>query len=345
MPILENLRKALGLDNDIPDDRDMELPWEEDFSPLGGEAHVPDETSLNMPRLVDALRRLYAALDTETRKAVSDGELSELTVSVSVPEGKNPLSTVGGKDLDALRVEYDKLVEQKREADSKLHAMQNRVTELERKLSEAAKVKTVEPVPMRVAQVNAEAEVKRLQTLNEQLNTKSKISDRMLSDIQKTLAEKRREAEELATENAELKQKISDANPADNAKIAELTQQLENAEKRIQELDNVNTTLKQERKQLKETIEKNLYNQALNENQLRRRIKQLEGAKSRKRGRAKEDKNREDIPRRDKSSLDKAMDATSWIDGTPDKPADEDFGYQEPIKKDTPDPDEQLFLF
>lgn len=346
MPILENLRKALGFDNEIPDDRDTELPWEEDFTPLGVEAKVPDAASLNMPRLVDALRRLYAALDAETRKAVSDGELPELTSTrAPEPEENTPLTTVGSRDLEALKAEYDKLEAKKREVDNKLRAMQNRVAELERKLSEATKVRTVEPMPVNVARANAEAEVKRLQTLNEQLTTKSKMSDRMLSDMQNSLVEKRREAEALAAENDDLKRRLQEAQPADKVNVDELTRKLAAAEKRINELEVVNSNLKQERKELKETIESNLYNQALNENQMRRRIKQLEGAKSRKRGRSKGDKQRDEAPRRDKSSLDKALDATNWIDGTPEKPADEDFGYQEPPQKPAPDPDEQLSLF
>lgn len=312
MPILENLRKALGLDNEISDDRDMELPWEEDFSPLGGGAQVPDTSSLNMPRLVDALRRLYAALDADTRKAVSDGELPELPVT--------PQPTAEGGDAMAQSADYARLEEQKRDADNKLRAMQNRVAELERRLAEASKTAPIEPMPQRIAQVGADREVKRLQTLNEQLTAKSKISDQMLSETKRQLAEKRKEAEELSL-------------------------QLEAARKRINELETANSDLKAERKELKETIESNLYNQALNENQLRQRIKQLEGSKTRRRGKANADKRGEETSKNNKSSLDRAMDATNWIDGTPEKPADEEFGYQEPKKTTTPDPDEQLFLF
>lgn len=322
MPILENLRKALGLDNDMPDDHDMELPWEEDFSPLGG--RVPDTGTLNMPRLVDALRRLYSALDAETRKAVSDGELP-----VTAPAPVAAVETVGGEVSSA---EYARLEEQKREAENKVRALQNRVNELERQLSEATKAKRVEPVPKQVSQAKAEEEVKRLQTLNQQLTTKSKISDRMLSDIQKAFADKRKEAEALAAENDQLKRQMQ-------------PDQLAAAQRRIQELEDANSNLRQERKELKETIESNLYNQALNENQLRQRIKQLEGSKPRRRGKSKDEKGREENPRRDKSNLDKALDATNWIDGAPDKPADDDFGYQEPKKTTAPDPDEQLFLF
>ena len=346
MPILENLRKALGFDREITDERAMDLPWEEDFAPLGHGSKVPDATSLNMPRLVDALRRLYASLDDETRRAVSDGDLPELKTKPDVNVA-SAVSTLGNQDFETLKQAYDDLKIQKLALDNKLRAMQNRVAELERNIADAVEKDKREIASIaQVAHAEAVTEMKRLQTLNDQLNTKSKMSDRMLSDMQKSLVEQRRANEALAQENAAIKQQMQHNDSG--VSLDELRQKLADAEKLIGELQKANSNLKQQSKELRETIESNLYNQAHTENQLRRRIKQLEGVRSRKKGRKKAEKPEDDTNKtiaRDKSSLDKALNATDWIDGIPDSSVGEDFGYKEPPQKQTPDPDEQLFLF
>ncbi len=347
MPILENLRKALGFDTEMTDDHDMELPWEEDFSPLGGEAQVPDASSLNMPRLVDALRRLFWALDDETRKAVSDGELPSAPAFVEEPQAPATVQNTGdAHEVKELRAQYDREQSRRQDAENKVVALQNRIADLEKQLSAASaeKVTRVE-APKSLGRAKLEEEVQRLRTLNEQLTTKSKMSDRMLSDMQGSLAEKRKEAEALAQENTALKEQLQALSETATPDAEELKQKLEAAEKRIDELTVANSALKQERKELKETIESNLYNQAHTENQLRRRIKQLEGSKSNKRGRGKTEKNTRETTQPKKSTLDKAIDATNWIDGAEEKPVDKDFGYQDPDRKAPLDPDEQLFLF
>lgn len=131
-----------------------------------------------------------------------------------------------------------------------------------------------------------------------------------------------------------------------DAKIAELQRELKLQQSRVLELE-------RDTESLKSTIENNLYNQAISEDLLRKEIKQL-----------KEDVNKTHIKKNSKkerlvdnkvriSAIDESLDDADWLISVPPtgtitklaSSTDNDFGYQAPPKKSTPENDAQMSLW
>ena len=113
---------------------------------------------------------------------------------------------------------------------------------------------------------------------------------------------------------------------------------------------------------LKKTIENNLYKQVESEKQLRKELEELKSQKSvgltpishlddDETVAAIETKNKKKVKI---SAIDESLDDTDWLVSTPPPgtvtrptPAttDEDFGYQSPSRKQTPENDAQMSLF
>ena len=96
---------------------------------------------------------------------------------------------------------------------------------------------------------------------------------------------------------------------------------------------------------LKSTIENNLYNQAISENRLKKEIENLK---------SKSDDKVEEITEVKISAIDESLDDADWLisippEGTQMRPnsssSDDDFGYQEPTKKSTPNNEAQMSLW
>ena len=122
-----------------------------------------------------------------------------------------------------------------------------------------------------------------------------------------------------------------------DSKIAELQNE-------IQLYKSQNSQLENDIESLKSTIENNLYNQAISENRLKKEIAKLKGDK--------EDK--EDVQEVKISAIDESLDDADWLisippEGTQMRPSsstsDDDFGYQEPTKKTTPNNEAQMSLW
>ena len=122
-----------------------------------------------------------------------------------------------------------------------------------------------------------------------------------------------------------------------DSKIAELQNE-------IQSYKSQNSQLENDIESLKSTIENNLYNQAISENRLKKEIAKLKGDK--------EDK--EDVQEVKISAIDESLDDADWLisippEGTQMRPSsstsDDDFGYQEPTKKTTPNNEAQMSLW
>ncbi|MCF0212988.1 MAG: hypothetical protein HUK13_00780 [Muribaculaceae bacterium] len=203
--------------------------------------------------------------------------------------------------------------------------------------------------PDKEALIAARKEILRLTTLNEQLDVKSRISDKMMADLNAKANTARREAERLASELQsvdELKtqmEKIEDIIKRKDNQIAALQEQVKNPDTQNAELASLREKtdrLSNEREQLRRTIETNLYNQAHSESRLRQRIKELE-----KRLDLLSDPNAE-APAQKKTRKEKSKSKESGISLTPEDPANASvFGYQEPSQKNQNDDPAQLTLF
>lgn len=122
-----------------------------------------------------------------------------------------------------------------------------------------------------------------------------------------------------------------------DSKIAELQNE-------IQLYKSQNSQLENDIESLKSTIENNLYNQAISENRLKKEIAKLKGDKG----------DKEDVQEVKISAIDESLDDADWLisippEGTQMRPSssisDDDFGYQEPTKKTTPNNEAQMSLW
>ena len=131
-----------------------------------------------------------------------------------------------------------------------------------------------------------------------------------------------------------------------DAKISELQRELQLQQSRVLELE-------RDTESLKSTIENNLYNQALSEDLLKKEIKQLKEDASKTHTKKNSKKERLNDNKVKISAIDETLDDADWLisvppTGTITKPAsstDNDFGYQAPPKKSTPENDAQMSLW
>lgn len=163
------------------------------------------------------------------------------------------------------------------------------------------------------------------------------------------LASKNKELEEaneglqmIETIQAEM-EKFESIKQKKDAKISELQKELKLHKSRIVELE-------KDTESLKGTIENNLYNQAISEDNLKKEIERLK--KQHPIGvNIDNEKNIEEVKI---SAIDESLDDSDWLisippEGTQMRPAtdatDDNFGYQEPPKKTAPDNDAQMLLW
>lgn len=256
------------------------------------------------------------------------------------------------QQLEEARLSADR---QKRALTDRIHDLTNRITMLEEKnerliLSAAhtstknvTKPETDEETSKTIAQLNdrislMKTEIDDLTTKNAQLTTKARMSDSMLSELSGKLSQAKKENDEMAEELkhaeevAEQIEKIEQLIARKDAKISDLTKQLEQSNSLKEKIDD----LQNEKNQLRKTIETNLYNQAHSENRLRNEIKHLRGELETLRGDAPA---KETPRRRRKQKFDSATDST------PPEP-DGDFGYKAPpVRQRQRDDDAQMSLF
>lgn len=129
-----------------------------------------------------------------------------------------------------------------------------------------------------------------------------------------------------------------------DAKINELQKELKLQRSRVAELE-------KDTESLKSTIENNLYNQAISEDNLKKEIERLKAQQSQGVNiDSDEKKTRKTII----SAIDESLDDSDWLISIPPEgtqmrtnsdAADENFGYQEPSKKTAPDNDAQMLLW
>lgn len=337
MSIFNNIRHALGFGDTSGSFADIEhddLMVSDDDRP--GLSVKPSE--------VKAADTVCLDSDTDTINRLKT-ELERLREKAGEAESLND-------KLEKQRLSFER---QKRAMSDRILDLQDQVANLEAQLSESGPG-IGKSLPDKSADYLSEIE--RLKILNEQLDAKSRISDNMLSQLNRKLSQATNENRELSKE-LEAAMHLQNEIPRlqemlerKNGQIKELQSRIEADETGDSSKDNVSESeskllarihelelhvsesdslrerikkLKADRETLRKTIETNLYNQAHSETRLRGEIKRL-------RRKYEPDKLESDDDRPRKGSRKRAEQS-------------DDFGYQEPERGKRDDNPAQMSLF
>ncbi|MBQ7042875.1 MAG: hypothetical protein IJN66_09255 [Muribaculaceae bacterium] len=286
-----------------------------------------------------------------------DNEIALLKEQLMAFENSGTNNVVNSEDIDELNRKIEELTSQNSTLEDAIQQLKAKeavadamINDLNSKASEAVK--------------KLEEREREISTLANDKNNSSEELDSLKEKL--TLANQELQAAREELEEAhssmqvldEIQEQISlfeDVKKKKDSRISELQEEVKMHLKTI-------TDLEKETASLKKTIENNLYRQIESEKQLR---KELENLKSQKAinlmpiSDLDEDETVAAIEIKNKkkvkiSAIDESLDDTDWLVSTPPPgtvtrptPAttDEDFGYQSPSRKQTPDNDAQMSLF
>lgn len=336
MSIFNNIRHALGFGNTSGSFADIEhddLMVSDDDRP--GSSVKPTEARADTVCFdsdTDTINRLKTELERLREKA---GEAESLN-----------------DKLEKQRLSFER---QKRAMSDRILDLQDQVANLEARLSESGSG-IEKSLPGKSADYLSEIE--RLKILNEQLDAKSRISDNMLSQLNRKLSQATNENRELSKEleaamhlqneiprlqemlerkNGQIKElqsriKADETGDDNKGNVSEseskLLARIHELELHVSESDSLRERIKKlkaDRETLRKTVETNLYNQAHSEARLRGEIKRL-------RRKYEPDKLESDDDRPRKGSRKRAQQS-------------DDFGYQEPERGKRDDNPAQMSLF
>ncbi len=336
MSIFNNIRHALGFGDTSGSFADIEhddLMVSDDDRP--GSSVKPTEARADTVCFdsdTDTINRLKTELERLREKA---GEAESLN-----------------DKLEKQRLSFER---QKRAMSDRILDLQDQVANLEARLSESGSG-IEKSLPGKSADYLSEIE--RLKILNEQLDAKSRISDNMLSQLNRKLSQATNENRELSKEleaamhlqneiprlqemlerkNGQIKElqsriKADETGDGNKGNVSEseskLLARIHELELHVSESDSLRERIKKlkaERETLRKTVETNLYNQAHSEARLRGEIKRL-------RRKYEPDKLESDDDRPRKGSRKRAQQS-------------DDFGYQEPERGKRDDNPAQMSLF
>lgn len=336
MSIFNNIRHALGFGDTSDSFADIEhddLMVSDDDRP--GSSVKPTEARADTVCFdsdTDTINRLKTELERLREKA---GEAESLN-----------------DKLEKQRLSFER---QKRAMSDRILDLQDQVANLEARLSESGSG-IEKSLPGKSADYLSEIE--RLKILNEQLDAKSRISDNMLSQLNRKLSQATNENRELSKEleaamhlqneiprlqemlerkNGQIKElqsriKADETGDGNKGNVSEseskLLARIHELELHVSESDSLRERIKKlkaDRETLRKTVETNLYNQAHSEARLRGEIKRL-------RRKYEPDKLESDDDRPRKGSRKRAQQS-------------DDFGYQEPERGKRDDNPAQMSLF
>lgn len=336
MSIFNNIRHALGFGDTSGSFADIEhddlMVSDDDRS---GSSVKPTEARADTVCFdsdTDTINRLKTELERLREKA---GEAESLN-----------------DKLEKQRLSFER---QKRAMSDRILDLQDQVANLEARLSESGSG-IEKSLPGKSADYLSEIE--RLKILNEQLDAKSRISDNMLSQLNRKLSQATNENRELSKEleaamhlqneiprlqemlerkNGQIKElqsriKADETGDDNKGNVSEseskLLARIHELELHVSESDSLRERIKKlkaDRETLRKTVETNLYNQAHSEARLRGEIKRL-------RRKYEPDKLESDDDRPRKGSRKRAQQS-------------DDFGYQEPERGKRDDNPAQMSLF
>lgn len=289
-------------------------------------------------------RYIYDSLSAELRQRI---DTPAAATSISDEERRDLLREIDRLKYEASKTEEikNKLEQTRLSAERQKRALSDRVVDLTRQVASleqtneklalagathVAEADTTGEIERLKAEIEKlTAEVERLTTLNQQLDTKARMSDTMLSEMKSKCTESKKEAQELSRQLDEFSKIVGDLDKVEeviNRKDATIAAQTAKIK-----------AMEEERRTLRKTIETNLYNQAHNENRLRKRVKELEarlGIDSEEPRAGKEGK---------RSRRRRGNDAPSG--SAAPETDDGDFGYKAPVRPKHRDDESQMSLF
>lgn len=255
------------------------------------------------------------------------------------------------KELDDRTAAHETAIEQMRDEKTELHSRYMALEATNRDLNEqlnALKIKTdMTDVMLNDLNQRASSAAKEVQQRDAEialLKESLKEAESRAADVQSRLDEAHANLE-IAASIQEDVDRVQDAIAKKNQHIAELNLELRRREDRI-------NALEAEEQSLRKTIETNLLNQAQSEKTLREDVERLEqqlasAAPVREKAKGK----RRQPPKI--SAIDEDLDNTDWLVATPPEGTsartsgvpDNEFGYQEPSRKNPPENSAQMSLW
>ncbi|MBQ9077371.1 MAG: hypothetical protein IJY31_05960 [Muribaculaceae bacterium] len=317
------------------------------------------QARLKEARDTDKANELQALIDTANASiADKDREIATLRENLAQLEtGDNTTNDNAGtieslnRQIEEISDENKKLQEAIEQLKTKEQIADTMINDLNAKASKA--IRELEEKNVTLETLNTEHSSALVQI--EQLQEKISLANQELQSSQEELDEARStlqavdEIQEQLTRFEEIKRK------KDN-RISELTEESKVQVERIAQLE-------EETISLKKTIEKNLYSQAESERLLKSRIDELTAElKNKTAGAATNNptptQTAEKPPKKKRqvkiSAIDESLDDTDWLvavppPGTPTRPSsptsENDFGYQAPVRKSTPENEAQMSLW
>lgn len=300
---------------------------------------------------LDALQEEIDRLQLELKEARSGGSSFEFDIDSIVAEKdelinnlkhelsaiKQDLNNNSSKDLlnqiDTLKNENETLKKSLDQVKVKSDIADAMINDLKEKASMAIRQYEL----CKEEKEKLEEQAKAYSAENSNLN-------QQITKVSKSLADK-----EIELEEAKDGLKMIDAIQSEMDKFERIKKKkdskISELQKDIQLYKSQNKQLEDDIESLKSTIENNLYNQAISEDKLKKEIAKLKGGIETKQPQAQEIKI---------SAIDESLDDADWLisippEGTQMRSAasvsDDDFGYQEPIKKSTPNNEAQMSLW
>lgn len=299
--------------------------------------------------------------DLESKVANFEAEKEQYELENRSLVNKLKATNVVERDVEELRLENVRLQEQLKNiissqspsdvivdtTNSELLALQQQNNEL---LKQVEQMKLKEEMSdAMINELNAKAsisikQVEELEQEKQSLATQLTAISSQLKDNEKELKESKQDLE-IVEQIQEEMSKFEAIKAKKDEKIGELQQEIQHLRNQINELE-------QESESLKSTIEQNLYNQAISEDLLKKEINQLKEVQKNAPQKKAKKKNIQSSVKI--SAIDESIIDADWLisippEGTNTRPTPstgvEDFGYQAPPKKTTPENEAQMSLW
>ena len=291
---------------------------------------------------LEALRKQIA--DNAAEKEAADAEIKRLNDEIAAQKEElaareNEIDRLNNIDPGE---EVKQVREKNRIADALINDLNSKMAQAKKDIAEKDRI--IERLTSEGKREKAEAEIAR-----ERLRI-SGDNKQTVALQSKKISEQAKMIDDLTRKVKTLTERVANQDK-DLELVNKVQEQIEKFDKIKANADAQIKSLKAERDQLKQTIETNLYNQANTEKRLRQQIDDLEAKLKSSEQKPKPKKEASKLPPMKISAIDSEFDDTDWLVGTPDpnasiiNPEDDDFGYQEPERKEHNPDDPQLPLF
>lgn len=276
--------------------------------------------------------QLLASEKSESEEGIADGAIEELNKKNEELIAQNKALDEAVQQLKAKEAVADAMINDlNNKASEAIHKLEEKERELSELVNNGDSSEEIAMLKEKLSLANEE-----LQSVREELE-EAQSSMQVLDEIQEQIS------------------LFEEVKKKKDSRISELQDEVKKHLKTIADLEADSVSLKK-------TIENNLYKQVESEKQLRKELEELKSQKSigltpisdlddDETVAAIETKNKKKVKI---SAIDESLDDTDWLVSTPPPgtitrptPAttDEDFGYQSPSRKQTPENDAQMSLF